>query len=125
MAPRRLSTEQQRAIQAAVATFAGQRAIVFLYTGDAEIERIANDIAATLIAAVWKVTIRPGMTFGGSIAGIDVAVRTGADQKVEAAAPALANALDKEGLAVTATRQRQAADADTNNTITITVGKKP
>jgi hypothetical protein len=134
MAWRHLSPEQQERIEVKLRPFAGERANVFIYSGDNEINGIANEIGVALggpKGAQWIVSGAPEQPSGFTVSGILVEWKSTADTKAKEAANSLVSALKAEHLAVAGPsnevpRMRVTyGHADDAAQIVITIGKKP
>jgi hypothetical protein len=135
MAPRHLTTEQQRTIASKLRRFAGQGVNLYVHSGDTEIEGIARDIVMALgtpNGAHWVVSSvleRPDRT----IPGILVELR-GADAAARDAAVALVSTLNDERIFAAGPQPTESIERHTvvrgdgsnmNAPIVITIGKKP
>lgn len=117
-APRHIAATQRHAIQAALASFRGQKVAIITHPGDPEIAAFASQIRATLQAAGMVVSLTPALIFGHTQPGIGLDVGSHRRQL----ATALAKAFIDAGVTSGPITAMESDDADL---LEITVGPKP
>lgn len=123
LAPRTLTGAQQDKIIQKLAAFSGQQFESASYQEDQEVHRLAVTLIQTLLAAGWKGLPAREMLGLGLVIGVIVEYAPEKEEEFGAAAHALADALNTEG--VLASALANAEMSDHADRIRIKVGKKP
>jgi hypothetical protein len=100
LAPRSLNQAQCEILLAKLVQFAGTVIDIIIYPGGTpDTITFSNQIASVLAAAKWQVAVTKVLAATASVSGIIVAIKDKSDANAMAAAKALTDGLNSEGIA--------------------------